>query len=181
MVNWQRMVYVTLLVLIYIPMAFMGTNVFFSDPHYQDYYYPAMNSCYSKIAPVDETKLNATEWAALQERRAQCDEEQRQAQIAWQAEKRSYDGQKYVFLAAFNLLAMLLLILIPHLEETVTLGLFLGAGLTTAFATMIYNQTDSKIGFGILIATFVLILAFINHRRALFFESKAMHKVHAKK
>ncbi len=168
MANWSRIVYVALLIIIYIPMVFMGTNVFFDKYQYYDSPY-AREPCMTPApaSPDGAATLTAADRQAYDE----CVKRQAEATRAWEAEKRSYDGWKYVFIAAFNLLVMLLLILVPSLEDTIVMGLFMGATLTTAFATMQYSQTNTKLGFGILVAMFVLVLGFIHHRRALFFET----------
>ncbi len=86
----------------------------------------------------------------------------------WENNKLAYEGKKYVFIALFNLAILLLALFLPKLQDSVTMGLFLGSIGATFGATLRYFDTRSKIGFVILVITFFAMLYFINRKKESF-------------
>ena len=60
---------------------------------------------------------------------------------------------------------LLIALFIPRLQDSVTMGLFLGSIAATFGATILYFDTKSKIGFIILFLTFFAMLYFINRKK----------------
>ena len=144
-------------------MVFLGANVFFPEYTGHNNYFRGFDDCYSKnpfpqqVGEKEQLRINA-----LQQ---QCNEEQRRLQQKWEDDKLKYEGQKYVLISLFNLVVLLVAAFLPMLQETVSMGLFLGSIGATFGATIRYFDTRSKIGFIILVITFVLMLFFINYKK----------------
>lgn len=149
--EWSKILLALVIILLYIPMVFMGANVFF--PEYTDYYddYRSCNMEKSEAFQINDT----------------CLEEQNIQREAYQEEQNKYNGNKYIFIVAFGLITLLLAFTIT-VESSIIVGLFLGAVLTSFFATWIYFNTQSKIGFGILVLIFFWSIYFINTKKKLF-------------
>ncbi len=161
--NWTKLLYVLIIVLLYVPMVFVGANVFFPQYTGSESYYQTPSDCYQKYAyPVDVNDVQREEISKKQE---QCWKEDNLLQQAWEKEKLAYEGTKYVFVALFNLLILLIALLVPKLQESVTMGLFMGSVVATFGATIRYFDTRSKIGFIILVLTFAVVLFFINRKK----------------
>ena len=172
--NWTKLFYVFIIALIYVPMVFLGSNVFFpkytgSNAYYQGVY----DDCYGKFSyPKDVDTLSDKEQMAIDKQRTGCQEEQRQKQVQWEEAKRAYDGPKYVFIALFNLIILGVALFVSKLQDSIVMGLFIGSIIATFSATMIYFDTNSKIGFTVLLVTFVAILFFINRKKDTFVDWK---------
>jgi len=167
-----------MIVLIYVPLVFLGSNVFF--PKYtgtHSYYQGPYMDCYSKHPyPAESKEVDAAQRQEIEERQRQCQDEQRLAQEQWEEDKRAYEGPKYVFIAWFNLVVLLVALFLPKLQDSVIMGLFLGSIGATFGATMIYFNTQSKIGFAILVVTFAAMLFFINRKKDTFVDWKGEKK-----
>lgn len=166
--NWTKLISVLIIVLLYIPMVFLGANVFF--PKYtgmHSYYQPTID-CYNKY-PYPTKPEEGTEALRgdISEKQRVCQQENQQAQEKWEQEKLQYEGTKYVFITLFNLVVLLGAVFIP-LKDSVSMGLFLGSIATTFGATIRYFDTRSKLGFVILVVTFVLMVYFINKKKETF-------------
>ena len=165
--NWTKLLYVLIIVLLYVPMVFVGANVFF--PKYtgtNNYYHGPYPDCYQKYPyPEKADALSQPERLAIDENQRKCNEEFQLGQQKWEEEKLAYEGQKYVFIALFNLAVLLLALFLPKLQDSVSMGLFLGSIATTFGATLFYFDTRSKIGFAILVVTFFAMLYFINRKK----------------
>lgn len=158
--NWTKLLYVLIIVAIYIPMVFVGANVFFPKYTGANSYYQPSNDCYMKNQNAGQP-LTSEQQASLES----CLNDQREAQIKFEDEKNAYDGMKYVFIALFNLVILLFALFVPKLQDSVTMGLFLGSMGATFFATLTYMQTRTKIGFAVLVLTFFAMLFFINRKK----------------
>ncbi len=106
--NWNKILFVVIIVMLYIPMVFLGANVFFpkytgSDSYYQ---YAPGKDCSFRYPPLAET-TSAEARAARQAEANSCYEEQQAEQRAFEKEKNAYDGSKYTFIALFNLIVLL--------------------------------------------------------------------------
>lgn len=168
--NWTKLIYVLIIILLYVPMIFLGANVFFPKYTGTESYYQPYGDCYQKY-PYTE-KLTAEQQTAITEKQEQCQQEFQGKQKAWEQEKLVYEGQKYVFITAFNLIILLIALFIPKLQDSVTMGLFIGSIATTFGATLRFFDTRSKIGFIILVITFFAILYFINRKKDTFVDWK---------
>lgn len=169
--NWTKLLYILIIVLIYIPMVFLGANVFFPEYTGSNGYYQPTVECYNKFPSPDPSKVDTTQYNAVIEKQQKCQEDQNQAQKDFEANKQAYDGRKYVFITLFNLV-ILGLALFLLLQDSVTMGLFLGSIGATFGATLGYFETRSKIGFLILVITFFAMLYFINRKKDSFVDWK---------
>lgn len=163
--NWPKLLYVLIIVLLYIPMVFLGANVFFPEYTGHNNYFRGFDDCYAKNPFPPNRQVSAEEDIAVRQLQQKCQEEQRRAQQKWEDDKLKYEGQKYVLMSLFNLVVLLVAAFLPWLQETVSMGLFLGSIGATFGATIRYFDTRSKIGFVILVITFVLMLFFINYKK----------------
>ncbi|MDO8643234.1 MAG: hypothetical protein Q7R76_06695 [Candidatus Woesearchaeota archaeon] len=171
--NWTKLISVLIIVLLYIPMVFLGANVFF--PQYtgtHSYYQPSID-CYNKYPyparPEDGTEALRGD---ISEKQRVCQQQNQQEQEKWEQEKLQYEGTKYVFITLFNLVVLLGAVFIPALKDSVSMGLFLGSIATTFGATIRYFDTRSKLGFIILVVTFLLMVYFINKKKDTFINWK---------
>ena len=148
-------------------MVFLGANVFF--PEYtgaNSYYRGPYMDCYAKYPyPANLENLNSAEKTAIDENQHKCNEEFQLAQEQFEQAKLSYEGKKYVFVSLFNLGVLLLALFLPKLQDSVTMGLFLGSIAAAFGGTIRYFDTRSKIGFAILVVTFFAMLYFINRKK----------------
>ena len=170
--NWTKLLYVLIIVLLYIPMTFLGANVFFpkytgSDSYYREPY----EDCYMKFA----YPINATEeqQQAIADNQRKCQQLNNDLQAEWEAERNAYEGNKYVIVTVFNLLILLFALFVPLLQDSVVMGLFLGSLAATFGATMRYFNTNSKVGFAVLVVTFFVMIFFINKKKDSFVDWKS--------
>ena len=145
--NWKPVVFTILVIILYVPLVFMGSNVFF--PKYTDNF--PYKECYPRVEPINNTN---------QENINKCLDEQNVKQVQYEKEKRGYDGWKYLAIVLFNLV-IVSLILFLNFNNEITYGLFIGATVATFIATLIYFNTRSKLGFLALVLVFVLSIYFI--------------------
>lgn len=155
------MLFVAIIALLYVPMVFLGANVFFPDLDYDDLYRKDMH-CNQKYRltgemPQEERERVSAELDA-------CLEEAEELRKEREEHRRWYEGWKYVFITAFNLVILLFAVFAKFLRDRVTLGLFLGAVIATFFSTIEYMRVRSKLGFGILVVLFVFTVWFINKK-----------------
>jgi|GEM_PF-1270381 len=177
--NWTKLLYVLIIVLLYVPMVFLGANVFF--PQYtgmNSYYNEPFQDCYVKnpYPAGGIEKLNETERAVIDSAQRKCQEENNAVQRKWEEGKNAYEGNKYVVVTVFNLLILLIALFVPLLQDSVIMGLFLGSIVATFGATIRYFDTNSKIGFSILVLTFFIVLYFINKKKDSFVDWKTPEK-----
>lgn len=167
--NWTKLLYVLIIVLLYVPMVFVGANVFF--PKYtgmNSYFHGPYADCYQKYpypALPESQKISEGDRRIIDEQQQKCQQDLQQQQEMWESDKLLYEGWKYVFIAGFNLLILILALLLPKLQDSVTMGLFLGSIAATFGATIRYFDTRSKIGFVVLVITFFAMLWFINRKK----------------
>ena len=189
--NWTKLLYVSIIVLIYIPMVFLGANVFF--PKYtgsESYYNYQGNDCYGKIPqPYVETKPNMTADELekvyhankqVSDAQAKCQQENDKLQRDWQDGKNAYEGNKYTFIAVFNLV-ILVFALFVTLQDSIVLGLFLASIGSTFGSTMKYFDTRSMAGFLILVLTFFTTIYFINKKKDTFIDWRSQEQKKRKK
>jgi hypothetical protein len=193
--DWAKLLYVVVIAILYVPMVFLGANVFFpkytgieESMPYKDCYGPQRLIEQAPGAKVDLTctgampeaggqvqlkcsgaslpgQINEEALTSAQAQIDRCNEEQRHQQIAWEQERNKYDGWKYLSISIFNLLIILAVIFIGF-KETVIMGLFFGAVAATFGATIRYwDYARTKIGFIVLVILFFIVLYFINKRQ----------------
>ncbi|MDP3698231.1 MAG: hypothetical protein Q8R47_01450, partial [Nanoarchaeota archaeon] len=77
MMNWTKLLYVLMIVLLYVPMVFLGANVFF--PQYTGtnaYFHGPYTDCYGKYPyPAAPDKLTTPERAVIDENQRKCNDE----------------------------------------------------------------------------------------------------------
>lgn len=170
--NWTKLLYVLMIVLLYVPMVFLGANVFFPEYTGQNAYYRGpYTDCYGKFPyPAEADKLTVPERTVIDENQRKCNEEFQKEQEKFEQAKLSYEGRKYVFISLFNLGILLLALFLPKLQDSVTMGLFMGSIAATFGGTIRYFDTRSKIGFAILVITFFAVLYFINRKKENFLD-----------
>ncbi|MDP3699228.1 MAG: hypothetical protein Q8R47_06625, partial [Nanoarchaeota archaeon] len=141
---------------------YTGTNAYFHGPY---------TDCYGKYPyPAAPDKLTTPERAVIDENQRKCNDELQKAQDEFEQAKLSYEGRKYVFISLFNLAILLLALFLPRLQESVTMGLFMGSIAATFGGTIRYFDTRSKIGFALLVITFFAVLYFINRKKENFLD-----------
>jgi hypothetical protein len=151
-----KILFVVLIVLLYIPLVFIGVNTFYPEDfeNYSDYY--RFDTCYIYEDIDKPSVLNET-----------CYSEQLAVQEAYEKDKKDYDGVKYSLLVALNLLVLIIAMYVS-LEGSVIVGLFLGAVLTTIISSFMYIESESKFGFLLLFIMFLATIIFISKRNSLF-------------
>ncbi|MBW2967796.1 hypothetical protein KY362_04885 [Candidatus Woesearchaeota archaeon] len=159
--NFLKILYVLIIVLLYIPMTFLGANVFF--PEYTERYSYPYIECARPVMPVVYANITPEEQAAMDKANRECSEKSQAEEQAWREAKNNYEGQKYVAIALFNLLVLLIAVFVV-LKDSITMGLFLGSVCTTFGATVKYFESKSPTGFVILVVTFFVMLWFVNKR-----------------
>jgi len=164
-----KLIYSLIIIILYIPLVFLGTNVFFSKYTGQDAYYP-YEDCYG-IRPVDKAQtINETE------EQQRCIKEQNKKQREFEKDKNSYNSRKYIGITIFNLI-ILIITLFLVLDSSILLGLFAGSTISTFISTIMYFATNSKIGFGVLVLLFITVIYIINkHRDRLWSNSQSKKK-----
>ncbi len=143
--TWQHVLYALAIALIYVPMVFLGANAFFPDTQNQ------YEDCYSRFPfPVAQPDLQIVNDTLAQERTA-CGlrvEESMKAQKAY----------RFIFISSITLVALLLAAFIVSLPFAISLGLFLGGVISSFIASLSYMDANSRLGFGILVVLFVVVL-----------------------
>jgi len=160
--SWIKILLALVVILLYIPLVFMGANVFFPEYTGSDSYYYGYKTC-SIEGPESTYVQNES-----------CVEEQEVEQKAFQEAKSHYDGNKYIFIVVLNLIVLLIALFVSF-DESVLIGLFLGSTLTSFFSTWTYFNTQSKIGFGVLFIIFFVTIYFITKKKEIFL-FKEVHK-----
>ena len=90
---------------------------------------------------------------------------QREAQKAWDAEHKVYNGWKYAAITGFNLIILLIAVMITF-QEAVVMGLFFGTVATAFIATVSYwDYARTKLGFVLMLVVFFVVLFFVNKRQ----------------
>lgn len=161
--NLTKLFYALIIVLLYVPMVFLGANVFFSQYTGENSYYHGQD-CYMKY-PIPTTCTNNTE---VSEKLNNCTVVEEAARIKWEAERNDYDANKYTFMVLFNLIVLLIALLFKKLSDSVSIGLFTGTVVSTFASTIAYFDSNSKIGFVILVLTFIAALVYINRKKNVF-------------
>ena len=158
--EWNKILYSVIVIVLYLPVVFMGANVFFEDLDYP------RDECFRKTVVEISEEERVEQENCLNSYQDKINEYER--------EKKIIDGWKYIFIVALSLVALLGALLLP-LDSSIRMGLFLGASLASFFSTWIYFQSRSIIGFIVLILIFVGSLFFI--QKHLLFSKKKRKKL----
>lgn len=156
--DWKKLLYVLVIALLYVPMVFLGSNVFFPKYTGTDSYFQPTENCY----PYAPEKLTVDEQRTLTEEQNACNARMRAEEKVWNEARAEYNGNKYAGIIGFNLLILLMALFVPWME-VVRIGLFFGAVITAFGATVSYwDYARSKIGFTLMVVVFFVVLWFIN-------------------
>ena len=71
-----------------------------------------------------------------------CIDDQKEEIKLYEADKRAYEGIKYVVITLINLGVLVAVLFIPGLQKTIVTGLFTGSVFTTFAATIRYFETN---------------------------------------
>ena len=157
--GWNKLIFALAVILLYIPLVFMGANVFFPEYTGENGYF--RSSCYEK------SSLNPSDNKVLED----CLTKEEAARKEFEAAKQQYNSWKYFYITLFNLIALILIMFLA-LDSSILTGIFVGSVITSFVSTWIYFEAKSKLGFGTLILIFILTIYFINKKKDLFFKSK---------
>jgi hypothetical protein len=158
--NWTKLLYVLVIALLYVPMVFLGANVFFPQYTGSNSYYQPTSDCYLKYQNGGK-ELTSEQQAGID----QCNADQRAAQAAWEEGRASYNGWKYTAITAFNLVVLLVAIFVTGLMDAVMMGLFFGTVATAFGATVTYwDYARTPIGFILMLVAFAMVIIFVNKR-----------------
>ena len=166
MANWTKLLYVLVIALLYVPMVFLGSNVFFPKFTGSESYFRGMEECYPRFAPSD--KLPLEEQQRISDEQQQqinaCQERMREQERIFNEERSVYNGWKYAFITGFNLIILLLILFIAF-TDAVTIGIFFGTVVTAFAATVTYwEYARTKLGFILMLITFFVVLYVVNKR-----------------
>lgn len=150
--EWRKVVFAIAISLLFVPMVYLGVNTFFpAEPQ---------NTCYPRfIAPPCKEEESAC-W----ERQRATDMEMQDCQLAWEQERKRYEGGKYIVIMLISIAASLVMLL--RLEKSIVYGLFFGVVITAFTGTLRYIDARSVFGFGLMVALFALIIAFVQRERS---------------
>ncbi len=162
--DWKKILYVLVIALLYVPMVFLGANVFFPQYTGTDSWHQPSENCYppypisEKLTPVEQQEMSDAQLKAQNE----CNTRMRAEEKIWNDARAEYNGNKYAGIIGFNLLILLIAIFVPWME-VVRIGLFFGAVVTAFGATVSYwDYARSKLGFTLMVVVFFVVLWFIN-------------------
>ncbi len=158
-----KLIYSLMIIILYIPLVFLGANVFFPKYSGVDSYY-GYNDCYAPQQVSEKAIVNNTEYQ-------KCIQDQNLKQTQFQKEKNAYESKKYIAITIFNLI-ILILTLFLVLDNSLLLGLFIGSTVTTFVATLMFFNTNSKLGFTVLVIIFITTIYVINKYKDKFLKSK---------
>jgi len=166
MANWMKLLYVLVIALLYVPMVFLGANVFFPKFTGTESYWRGAEECYVQFPP--NAKMTAEEQQAIataqQDKTNECLARSRVAEQAWNEERNVYNGWKYSLITGFNLVILVLAILLP-LTDAVLMGIFIGTVVTAFAATVNYwDYARTKLGFALMLITFFVVLWIVNRQ-----------------
>jgi len=174
MVNWVKLLYVLVIALLYVPMVFLGANVFFPKYTGTDSYFRGYEDCNMKyVIPEVKTPEQQKMAEAQQQQITQCNAAQRIAEQQWNDARNEYNGLKYAGITAFNLV-ILLIVLFASLADTVIMGIFFGTVAAAFGATISYwEYARTKVGFILMLVTFFVVIWFVNRRAKSLFDAKS--------
>src|SRR5574341_2149948 len=106
--NWIKLLYVLVITILYVPMVFLGANVFFPKFTGTESYYHGTEECYPRYAPSE--KLSPVEQQAIAEQQQvkinECLAAQREEEKKFNEERNVYNGWKYSAITVFKLIVL---------------------------------------------------------------------------
>jgi uncharacterized integral membrane protein len=174
MVDWTKLLYVLVIALLYVPMVFLGSNVFFPKFTGSESYFRGTEECYPRFAPSDKLPLEEQQRISEEQQKQinECQERMRVQEKIFNDERAVYNGWKYAAITGFNLLILLLIVFIAF-TDAVTIGIFFGTVVTAFAATVSYwEYARTKIGFILMLITFFVVLFVVNKRAKAFVKKK---------
>lgn len=178
MVNWIKLLYVLVIALLYVPMVFLGSNVFFPKFTGSESYFRGTEECYPRFAPSDKLPLEEQQRISDEQQKqiSACQERMREQERIFNEERSVYNGWKYAFITGFNLVILIAALLLP-LMDAVLMGLFIGTVVTAFSATVSYwEYARTKTGFVLMLAMFFIVLFFVNRRQKALLDWKSTKK-----
>lgn len=166
MANWTKLLYVLVIALLYVPMVFLGSNVFFPKFTGSDSYFRGTEECYPRFAPSDKLPLEEQQRISDEQQKQinECQARMREQERIFNEERSVYNGWKYAFITGFNLIILLLIVFIAF-ADAVTIGIFFGTVVTAFAATVTYwEYARTKLGFILMLITFFVVLYVVNKR-----------------
>lgn len=166
MANWTKLLYVLVIALLYVPMVFLGSNVFFPKFTGSDSYFRGTEECYPRFAPSDKLPLEEQQRISNEQQQQinECQSRMREQERLFNEERAVYNGWKYAFITGFNLIILLLILFIAF-TDAVTIGIFFGTVVTAFAATVTYwEYARTKLGFILMLITFFVVLYIVNKR-----------------
>src|SRR3989338_5366831 len=113
MFSWNKVIFSVIIILLYIPLVFMGANIFFPKYNYQDNL--MYKDCYGpRAVPIEQADKTAS--AEFEK----CQQEEQRKQMEFQKEKNAYDEWKNLAIVFFILFMLLLLLLIKFIKKRET-------------------------------------------------------------
>lgn len=146
--DWKSIIYSIIIILLYIPIVFMGANVLF--PKYNDYNYYEGKHCYEPAYYPRTEPPTAEQQQAIDT----CIKEENEDRKAYDEAKRKYDSWKYIFILSVNIVTLLALIAISLLTP-IKIGLFAGIAISSFVSTMQYFQSKSIVGLALVVLVFI--------------------------
>ena len=145
----MRVFHTLIVILLFVPLVFMGANVFFPDVEYPPY------PCIAKPYPSDGA-VNESDRIE----QAVCERQHQELSKKFETERRQINGWKYVFVVVVSLVALVGALFVP-LDASIRFGLFLGSALASFFSTWVYFDSRSIPGFIVLVVIFLVSVFFI--------------------
>lgn len=159
MVDWRSVAFSLAVCLLYVPMVYLGVNTFFPElPE---------NTCYLSVRPAyppyGKPECNCTAAEKQAAAQAASDQEILECNAAWQQQRRDAEAGRYVGIMLISLVGSIALLL--KLEKSVTTGMFIGVVVTAFIGTVRYIETRTVAGFALLVALFLIVIAYIQRQR----------------
>ncbi len=163
MVDWRSVAFALAVCVLYVPMVYLGVNTFFPELP-ENTCYLSVKHVYSPYAPpyaLPECNCTAAEGQAAAQ--AASETEMRECDAAWQQKRREAEAGRYVGIMVISLVGSIALLL--KLEKSITSGMFIGVVVTAFIGTVRYIETRTVAGFALLVALFLIVIAYIQRQR----------------
>ena len=146
--DWKNIIYTLIIILLYIPIVFMGANVLFPKYDLSNYYQG--KHCYEPAYYPQHQPPMADEQKAIDT----CTRQENEERQVYDEAKRKYDSWKYIFILGVNLVALVVLVTFSFLTP-IKIGLFSGIAISSFVSTMQYFESKSIIGLILVVIVFI--------------------------
>lgn len=150
-INWKKVIFAIAIMLLYVPMVYLGVNTFFPDFDQDD--------CYGRVASPT-CKFDAEGCAETLEKNRI---EQNECYKEYRSNKNAYEGNKYIVIMIITLITSF--VMLANLDKSIIYGLFFGVIITAFTGTIRYIDSKSIIGFALMVTLFITIIVFIQKRK----------------